>query len=526
MSERKSVAGGAEPSPVAAAIATPPHARRVPHETRHHGITLVDEYAWLRDANWQEVMRKPDALDPAIRAHLEAENAYTASMLADTVELQELLFQEMKARIKEDDSSVPSPDGPWEYSTAYVTGGEHPRLCRRPRGSDTDQVLLDGDALAAGKAYWRLENWEHSPDHRLLAYSFDDTGSEYCTIRVRDLATGEDLPDTVSNAGSSLVWAADSGTLLYNRLDEHHRSLRIFRHRLGTPAEDDVLIYEESNQGLFVGAGNTQSGRFLIVTARDHTQSEVRLIDAARPESAPVVIAAREPGHEYSVDHSGDLLYILTNSDGAEDFRIVTAPVASPGRESWRELVPHKPGCLILGITAYRKHLVRVEREDGLQRIVIRRLSDGVEHSIAFEEESYFLTMLDGFEHDTTTIRFIYTSMATPSETFDYDMESRARVLRKVQEVPSGHHPADYVVRRVMAPSHDGALVPVSLIHHRRTAIDGTAPLLLYGYGSYGVAIPAVFGVSRLSLVDRGFVYAIAHVRGGKDKGYAWYAGI
>ncbi len=508
-----------------------PHKTRLPapiapiehHSFTRHGVTISDDYAWLRAANWQEVMRKPETLDARIRAYLEAENAYSAAELADTQELQRTLFAEMKGRIKEDDSGVPSPDGPWAYAHRFVTGSEHPRLVREPSAGGTEQVLLDGDAMSKGKPYWNLENSSHSPDHKLLAYALDDTGSEYCTIHVRDVATGRDLADETANAGGTIVWANDSKSYYYTPLDDNHRSLKLSRHDLGSPSSADAVVYAESDKGKFVGGGMTQSRRFLVVHVRDHTQTELRLIDTERPSAGSVLVAAREDNHEYSIEHSGKLLYILTNSDGAEDFRIVTAPVDKPGREHWKVLESHRPGRLILGMTAYKNHLVRLEREDGLPRIIIRRLSDGAEHAIAFDEAAYSLGMLDGYEFDTTRLRFVYSSMTRPSETWDYDMETRERTLRKVQEVPSGHKADDYVSARVMAPAPDGELVPVTLMYRRGTKLDGSAPLLLYGYGSYGFAMPAGFSVSRLSLADRGWIYAIAHIRGGKDKGYHWY---
>jgi len=502
---------------------TPPVAPIEPHSYTRHGVTISDDYAWLRDANWQDVMKAPEVLEPRIRAYLEAENAYAAASLADTEALQATLFAEMKGRIKEDDSGVPAPDGPWAYTQRFVTGSEHPRIVRAPRNGGPEQILLDGDALSKGQAYWALEYHRHSPDHRLLGYAVDDTGSEFCKLRVRDLGLGQDLADEIGNASGALIWSQDSKSFYYTQLDDSHRSLTLHRHILGTPAAADTLVYAEADQGMFVGVGQTQSGRFVIVQVRDHTQTELRLIDTARAGAAPVLVAARELEHQYSLEHSGDLLYIMTNSDGAEDFRIVTAPIEAPGREHWTVLEPHRKGRLIMAITAYRNHLVRLEREDGLPRIVIRRLSDGAEHAIAFDEEAYSLWMLDGFEFDTTTLRFVYSSLTRPAETWDYDMETRQRTLRKVQEVPSGHRAEDYVGRRVMAPAKDGELVPVSLLYRRGTRLDGSAPLMLYGYGSYGYAMPASFSVSRLSLVDRGWVYAIAHIRGGMDKGYHWY---
>jgi len=501
----------------------PPKAQRLPKFSVHHGIELVDEYGWLRADNWQEVMRDPEALDPQIRAYLEAENAYTEGALADTAALQKALYAEMRARIKEDDSSVPAPDGAFEYFASYVTGGQYPRLCRQRRGGGGEQVLLDGNKEAEGRSYWQVGSTAHSPDHKFLAYAVDDKGSELFTIRIRDLATGQDLPDAIPDTRSAIVWARDSQTLFYVRLDANQRPLFVYRHRVGTPAEQDRLVYEEKDIGFYVGVGQTQSGKFVTIDAHDHQTTEVYLIDADRADSAPRLVVPREHGHEYGVEHHGERLIITTNSEGAEDFRVCEAPVAAPEQASWREIIPHKPGRLILEVIAYQGHLVRLEREDGLPRIVIRRFADGTEHTIAFAEEAYSLGTAGGYEFDTTTVRFTYSSMTTPAQVFDYDMEARTRTLRKTQEVPSGHNPADYVTRRLLAPAADGESVPVSLLYKKGTPLDGSAPLFLYGYGAYGIAMPASFSTSRLSLVDRGFVFAIAHIRGGKDKGYRWY---
>ena len=314
-----------------------------------------------------------------------------------------------------------------------------------------------------------------------------------------------------------MVWARDGRTLFYVRLDDNQRPLYVYRHRIGTAASEDVLVYEEKDHGFYVGVGQTQSGQFIIIDAHDHQTNEAYLIDAEQPESAARLIAPRQHGHEYSIEHHGERLIITTNSGGAEDFRICEAPLSTPEPANWREIIAHKPGRLILETVAFKAHLARLEREDGLPRIIVRRFSDGAEHAIAFDEEAYSLGMSGLYEFDTTTLRFTYSSMRTPSQVFDYDMEARTRVLRKTQEVPSGHNAADYVTQRLYAPA--GETVPISLLYRKGTQLDGSAPLLLYGYGSYGITIPAAFSTSRLSLVDRGFVFAIAHIRGGKYKG-------
>ncbi len=504
-------------------LPAPPIAQKKATKSTHHGIEIWDDYAWIRDDNWQQVMRDPSVLDPEIRAYLEAENAYTEAAMKDTETLQEALFAEMRGRIKEDDSSVPSPDGPYAYAVRYVEGAQHPMLIRSDRDGQNETTLLDANQLAEGKAYFKLGGVEHSSDHRLLAWASDDKGSEYYTVRIRDLDTGEDLADELPETAGGAVFAADGKTLFYTWLDENHRPCKVFRHTIGTPRENDVLVYEEADPGFFVGVGKTQSGAYILIACHDHQTSEVRVISSNSPTETPRLIAERLVEQEYSLDHCGDRFLILTNADGAEDYKIVSAPTENAGRENWTDVVPHKPGRLILSHTCYDGHMVRLEREDGLPRIVIRRMADNIEHSISFDEEAYALGLSGGYEYDTTTIRFSYSSMTTPSRVFDYDMETRDRVLKKEQEVPSGHSADDYVTRRIMAPAQDGEQVPVTLLYRKETELDGTAPCLLYGYGSYGMTIPAGFNTNCLSLVDRGFVYAIAHIRGGKDKGFRWY---
>jgi len=516
------------PNAAAAVAAKPPAAPRKAKRIELHGILREDPYAWLRDDNWREVMRDPAVLDPEIRAYLEAENAYTRAAMAPTDALQAQLFAEMKGRIKEDDSSVPSPDGPYAYYQRFETGGQHPVFCRCPtkgnwQARDGEEVLLDGNREAEGEPYFRVAGCEHSPDHRLLAYAADRNGSERCRINVKDLESGELLPDTIEEAQGSLVWANDGQTLFYVTLDAEHRPCKVYRHRLGDDPADDLLVYEERDPGFFVGLGKTESDRFIVISAHDHTTSEVRVIDAAAPESAPVLIAARERDIEYEVSDHGERFLILTNAGGAIDFKIAEAPIDAPGRENWRDLVPHREGRLILSLLVFKDYMVRLERENSLPRIVVTALPSGAEHAIAFDEAAYSLGLVPGYLYDTTVLRFAYSSLTTPQQVFDYDMADRTRDLLKEQEVPSGHDPSAYEARRVLARSHDGEEVPVSLVYRKTTPLDGSAPLLLYGYGSYGMSIPAAFSTNRFSLIDRGFIYAIAHIRGGTDKGYGWY---
>ena len=506
----------------------PPVAAKRPTQITCHGYTITDDYGWLRADNWQDVMRDPALLAPEIRAYLDAENAYADAALADTEALQRRLFEEMKGRIKEDDSSVPAPDGGYAYYVRYREGGQHPLICRQPRGGGEETVMLDGDALAAGKAFFQIGGTRHAPDHSLLAWSADEAGAEFYTLRVRRLDSGSDLADVVPDSTGSVVWTADATAFYYVRLDRNHRPSRVYRHVLGTPIEDDVLVYEEKDSGFFVSISELQCGAWATIDAHDHQTSEVRLLDLTRDAPEPILVAERETGIEYDVElhptwRDGQPTLIIRSNAGAEDFEIVTAPLVAPGRANWRPLVPHRAGRTILSVAVLQNWMVRLEREDGLPRIVVQSVANGDEHAIAFAEEAYSLGMDAGFEFATDLLRFTYSSMTTPSEVWDYDLATRQRTLRKRQEIPSGHDPSQYETRRIFAAAADGEMVPISLLWRKGTPQDGTAPCLLYGYGAYGITIPAAFSGNRLSLVDRGFIYAIAHVRGGADKGRRWY---
>ncbi|MBB4954538.1 oligopeptidase B [Agrobacterium vitis] len=505
-----------------------PIAAKKPLSDTRHGITRTDDYAWLRADNWQQMFKDTSILDAEIRAHLEAENAYMDAAMDDTKALQKTLFHEMKGRIKEDDSSIPMKDGPYAYGSAFVTGGEQPRYFRIPRdGNPQDEsireLLLDGDKEAAGKDYFRLAGIDHSNDHSLGIWGYDDKGSEYFTLRIRDLTTGVDLPDVVENTAGDGIWAPDGKSFFYTLQDDNHRPSKVFHHIIGQPQSADRLVYEEKDPGFFMGVGGSLLDDFIYIDIHDHETSEYRLLSTTDLTAEPKLVAEREEGVEYSMTEGGDVFFILTNADGAQDFKIMEAPVTAPGKENWKELVPHTPGRLILSHMAYARHLIWLERRDGLPRIMIRDRKTGEEHAIDFAEEAYSLGLSGAAEYDTDVIRFSYSSMTTPSQLYDYNMATRERVLLKTQDVPSGHNPDDYITRRVFAKAHDGEDVPVTLLYGKNTPLDGSAPCLLYGYGAYGVTIPASFNTSCLSLVDRGFVYAIAHIRGGKDKGFQWY---
>ena len=502
----------------------PPRAEKRPHVETWHGHEKRDDYRWLKAPNWREVMHDPSVLPQDIRAYLEAENAYHEAVMADTAALQEKLFSEMKGRIKEDDSSVPAPDGPYAYYSSFVTGGQHPRLARKSRDmAGPEQLLLDGNELAQASEYFRFGGIAMSPDHALAAWAFDDKGSEFYELRVRDVASQADHADVLHNTAGGATWDAQGKSYFYTLQDENHRPLKTFQHVLGQSQSADRLVYEEKDIGMFTGVGKTQSDAFIAIDTHDHDTSEIWILDAARPQDAPRLIAERVRGVEYDLEHWNDRFIIKTNRESAEDYKIVTAPIADPRPENWIDLVPHRPGILIIGMIVLKNWLIRMERENALPRIVVRDMKSGEEHSIAFDEEAYSLGFGEMREYDTDILRFTYSSMTTPTQVFDYNMRARTRVLRKTQEVPSGHDPANYVTKRIQAKAHDGEEIPVTLLYRASTNLDGSAPLWLYGYGSYGISIAAGFNTNVLSLVDRGFIYAVAHIRGGQEKGRNWY---
>ena len=501
---------------------TPPVAERRQHAETQHGITRQDDYHWLRAENWQEVMQAPETLPADIRAYIEAENAYFEQELGEpTKDLQDKIFWEIRGRIKEDDSGIPTADGPWAYNTRMLEGKQYPLMVRTPRDGGEEQVLLDCN-VEAGDGYFGFAGASHDPSHKLMTWAADRQGSEYYTIHVRDLETGKEIADQIEKTAGDGVWSADSTALYYTELDDNHRPFRVRRHVLGTPQHEDAIVYEEDDPGFFVSVDKTLSNKFIVIDAHDHQTSEVWLIDAEKG-GEPFVVSPRQVEREYDIDEREGELFILTNADGAEDFKIVVAPVSAPDAGNWVDLVPYREGVLILDIIVLRNHLLRLERFEGLPRIVVRDLRSGKEETIRFEEEAYALGMSVGYEFDTTTFRLTYASPTTPSHTYDYDLATGERTLLKQQEVPSGHNPDAYMTRRIFAVAADGERVPITLLYRKDTPINRTAPTLLYGYGAYGMSMPASFSVSALSLVDRGFIYATAHIRGGMDKGYRWY---
>ena len=500
---------------------TPPAAEKRPVEHVAHGDTRVDEFAWLRDRD-----------DPRVIAHLDAENAYTEAMTEHLAPLRERLYREIVARIQETDESAPAPEARWEYYSRTVEGLQYPILCRRPRGGGPETVVLDQNLLAEGHAYTDVGDAETSPDQRLLAYTVDHTGGERFTLRIRDIERGEDLDDAVENVYYSLAWASDSRTVLYTQPDGSMRPHQVRRHVVGTPASEDVLVKREDDERFHMGVTRTRSGRFIVIAIESQVTTECWLVDSARPGTPPLLVAGRRDGIEYRVDHHpggdrlhGDHLYVVTN-ELARNFRLVRVPVADLGASE--ELIAHDESTRLEGVDVFSGFAALYERRDAVRGVRYFPIVHGHTHLELLEqlvqpEAVSTVQPAENREFATTLLRYEYTSLVTPRSTVEHDIAAGRRTVVKQQPVLGGYDPADYVTERHWATASDGERVPISLVYRRGVRSDGTAPCVLYGYGAYDHSRDPAFSSLRLSLLDRGFVYAIAHPRGGGEMGRRWY---
>lgn len=512
---------------------SPPLARREPVETVLHGDRRVDHYAWLRQKE-----------NPEVITYLEAENAYTGAILQPTEPFQDALYQEMLGRILQTDLSVPYGLRGYLYFTCTEQGKQYPIHCRRiDAGGSLDEILLDLNHLTENHSFLGLGAFEVSNDNQLLAYALDTTGFRQYTLHIKNLWNGVIFPEAIERV-TGVAWAADNRTLFYTVEDPiTKRSHQLYRHGVGS-AEADTLIYEETDERFHLEIERTRSGAFLLLAIASHTTSEVRFLPAAQPNGEFRVIAAREADHEYYVDHhpnpltrenrganpddAGGYFFIRTNS-GGRTFRLACTPVTDPGRAKWREIIPNRADVMVAGADVFRSHIVLFEREAGLPQLrivdlgIAARDALAASHRVEFAEPAYNASLTNNPEFDTTFVRFQYESFVTPRSVFDYEVGTRERVLRKKQPVLGGYDAAQYASERLHAIAEDGARVPISLVYRRDTSLDGSAPLLLYGYGSYGHSVAVTFSSNRVSLLDRGVIYAVAHIRGGGELGKPWH---
>ena len=490
-----------------------PSAPQRPQELTNHGDVRIDLWFWLRDVD-----------DPATLEYLRAENAHTEAILEPESALQEALFEEMRGRVKEDDSTVPTKDGDYFYYTRFEEGNQYPIYCRKHLSLDApEEILLDVNELAKNRDYCRVGSLENSPDHRLLAYSMDADGSEQYTIYIKNLETGELLAESIPGSYYSLEWANDNRTLFYDVLDENHRPVKILKHRLGDDPSLDQLVYQETDSRFFVGVIKSSSKRFIYVAASGNNMSEWRFMEADHPGTELTLIEPRREGFEYDVSDHGDRFLIRNNGEGAKNFRVSETPITAPASANWQDLVPPVLGRPIEGITVVSDYLILSCRQNGLPQIRIVEHTTKDAFNVAFDEDDYSVRVMEGREWDTSTLRFSYNSLTTPATVYDYDIRTHDQELRKQTEVLGDFSPERYESRRIFASAEDGTQIPLSILYSKGTPLDGSSPLYLYGYGSYGIVVDSNFSSARLSLVDRGFIFAVAHVRGGMDLGWDWY---
>jgi len=494
----------------------------------HHGDERIDDWYWLRERD-----------EPGVREYLEAENTFTEAALAHLAPLREQIFEEIRGRVRENDAAAPVRHGPHEYFRRTQEGRQYPVHCRRPAGTaglpDPDAepgtepgeiVLLDENATAGDSGYFALGALSPSPDQRVLAYSTDYTGGERYELRFRNVDDTTDLVDVVPDTYYGLGWANDNATVFYTRPDEAMRPWQVWRHRLGTAASDDELVFEEPDERFYVSIGRTRSGKFLIITTASKLTTEVWVLEADTPNDPFRIVTARRDGVEYHVEHhwsehNGDRFFVLTN-DEAENFRLMVTPVATPGRDHWEEVVPHRVDTRLDDVDAFARHIVLSERADALEQLRVLDLVSGADHVIGMPETVYSVGLGANFEFDTAVVRLEYTSLVRPPSSFDYHLVDRALDLVREQPV-TGYDRDTLETRREWATASDGTRIPISIVHRRGVAHDGSAPMLLYGYGAYEISVDPVFSIARLSLLDRGVVFAIAHVRGGGEGGRQWY---
>ena len=497
----------------AAAQMNPPIAAKRPHSFTHHGITVEDPYNWLKDPGY------PTVDDADVLAYLKAENAYFEAQMAPVASLQDKIYAELQGRVKQDDASVPVPDGAFEYWWQFQPGDQYRSWMRRPRGGGPDQLLLSEPELAKGLNYFRLGAQSVSPDGKLLAYATDSDGSERFTICIRDIASGKDVETVTKVSVGGMAWSADSRALMWTEVNENWRRIKARLHVLGQSGEDRVVYEESEDKGFGVSVGRSQDGKWFIISTSDHATSEVRLLPTSNPTAEPIMVKRRQAGVTYDVDVREQTLFIRTN-DSHVNFRVATASIARPGE--WTTLIPGSDRDYITGIAVFSSYLAVQGRRDGLDRIVLRR-DDGSETAIPFSEAAYSASIGNNAEPDAPLLRLNYASMVTPATVFDYDVKAAKLITRKVQAVPSGYDASQYESQRLWISARDGVKVPVAIVYKKGFKPDGSGKLHLYAYGAYGLPTMPGFSANRLSLLDRGMAFAIAQIRGGDDLGYQWY---
>jgi len=501
---------------------TIPKLRKETNSIKIHNEDLPDNYAWIKQKNWQEVLKNPTKLNDEVANYLTEENAFVKEQLKEKEQLETEIFQELKGRIKDKDSSVPLRDGAYYYFSEYEEGSEYPSF-KRTNSTDVVETIFNAQKKSEGEKFFNLASVCHSHDHRFIAYNIDKNGSENYFLSVENLENKKILTKEIPQTSGEIIWDTDNKSIYYIGLDDNHRPNKIFKHLVGQDYQNDELIFEEKDPAFFCSVSISQSKHYLLIRTGDHQTSEYYIKNLQQKNSSLHLFSSRIEKEEYEIDHSEGYFYILTNTDSCKNFKIMRCLETSYSRNNWSDFVAYQNDNLILDFIILKSWIVYLQRHKGLNQIIIHNVNTKQSHSIKFEEEAYDLSLFGQYEFDTDWIRFSFSSPITPKSIFDYNCSTKEKLLKKIQEIPSGFNSDLYSCKRFLCSGHDGAQIPLTVFHKKDLLLDGTNPLLLYGYGSYGITIPDSFSTNRFSLMNRGFIYAIAHVRGGREKGQEWY---
>ncbi|CAO6128799.1 PtrB Protease II [Candidatus Pelagibacterales bacterium] len=501
--------------------ASAPKINKILNTVKIHNEELIDNYSWIKQKDWKEVILNPCKLNAQVKKYLDEENLFKENQLKDINDVEKKLFEELKSKIKNEDNSVPKKDGNYFYGYKYNKNSEYPIYYRKNITNNSEEIILDCEKKSKTHAYFNVASISHSHDHKHVAYNIDTNGSEYFSIFIEDIQKKELLSPEIKNTTGNIVWSLDNKYIFYVRLDQNHRPTKVFQHKIGSNSEKDLLIYEEKDPSFFCSINLSKTKNYLFIRTADHETSEYLFINLKLNETKPILFRKRIKKIEYDLEHHEKFFLISTNIDNAKNFKIMISHEES--YQKWEEFISYNKVNLILDFILLKDWLVRLERTEGSENIIILNLNNKDQHKISFDEEAYNLSLDHGYEYETDIFRYSYSSPTTPKSIFDYDCKSKKQELKKTQEVPSGHNKDDYVCKKIFATAHDNEKIPITIFYKKGLKLDSNNYLLLYGYGSYGISIPSNFSTNRLSLVDRGIVYAIAHIRGGKEKGYEWY---
>jgi len=498
-----------------------PKINKILNTVKIHNEELIDNYSWIKQKDWKEVILNPNKLNAQVKKYLDEENLFKENQLKDIKDIEKKLFEELKSKIKNEDNSVPKKDGDYFYGYKYNKNSEYPIYYRKNITKNSEEIILDCEKKSKTHTYFNVASISHSHNHKSVAYNIDTNGSEYFSIFVEDIDKKEILSPEIKNTTGDIIWSLDNNYIFYVGLDQNHRPTKVFKHKIGSDTNKDLLIYEEKDPSFFCSINLSKTKKYLFIRTADHETSEYLFINLQLNETTPVLFKKRIKKIEYDLEHHEKFFLISTNIDEAKNFKIMISHEET--YQKWEEFIAYEKDNLILDFILLKDWLVRLERTEGSENIIILNLNNKDQHKISFDEEAYNLSLDHGYEYETDTFRYSYSSPTTPKSIFDYDCKLKKQELKKTQEVPSGHNKDDYICKKIFATAHDNEKIPITILYKKGVKLDSNNYLLLYGYGSYGISIPSNFSTNRLSLVDRGIIYAIAHIRGGKEKGYEWY---